>query len=667
MRFTIDVDTGGTFTDGLFSNGKEVKRAKVDTTPHDLTLSWLNCMREGAQKFGFSSLQEFLEQVDIIRWSSTVASNVVAERKGPKLGLFVTDGHQEDLYSSGSPSSAFGHLIEKSNVEAVKLPLNTDELLIQLKNLLEKGVRRICISMQDGLKNRQTEMKIKEVFDEQYPDHYLGNVPLLLGSDICKHPDDMTRTYVALLNSYVHGPMAHAMFKAEDDLREQGFLKTLLLGHTDGGVARVSKTKPFDTIESGPIFGIHAGAYWANVYKFPHVITLDVGGTTTKIGLIEGFRPALRRDPEIFGIPLKQTMVDLTSIPLGGGTVAKVTKNSLHLGPESMGAYPGPAGYDLGGAEATLTDAYFINGFLDPLYFSGGTKKINAKQAEKAILDRVAAPLKVDVHMAAYMIATKATDIIATEVTELIKRTGRSPGDFVLFAFGGNGAIVGCEVAKKAALKKVYAFSLGSVFSAFGSSVADISHNYEYSPMIAISEKKSLAEIVQWMTDEARRDMEGEGFGAGNVDFELEMFLHRKKDTRGPVSVVSPLSATGALQGTAAAMLDDWLQRSGLGLEGPDLLVELLRLRARVPAPKFQPPQFAKAGESPRDALKGERVGSRGTERIPVKIYDWDKLRTGNIIQGPCIIEGSDMTYILPRSWHLTMDSFQNAVLDRRI
>ena len=162
MAFTVDIDTGGTFTDGLFADGKEIKRVKVDTTPHDLTVSWLNCMREGAEKFGFATLGEFLEQVDIVRWSNTVASNVIVEHKGPKLGLFVTDGYQKTLYSSASKSPVFGHLIEEANVEAVKLPFETDELLIQIKKLLEKGVRRICISLKDGLRNIKDEMRIKD-------------------------------------------------------------------------------------------------------------------------------------------------------------------------------------------------------------------------------------------------------------------------------------------------------------------------------------------------------------------------------------------------------------------------------------------------------------------------------------------------------------------------
>lgn len=271
MGFTIDIDTGGTFTDGLFTNGAEIKRVKVDSTPHDLTVSWLKCMEEGAEKFGFSYLPDFLEEVDIVRWSNTVASNVIAERKGPKMGLFVTEGNKQTLYSTSGENPVLGHLIEAGNIDTVSQPVNTEELLIKLKELLEGGVRRICISLKDALKN-DDEATIKDIIEEQFPDHYLGHVPLLLGGDICKHPDDMTRTHKALLNSYVHGPLAQSMYKAEDELRNQGYLKPLLLGHTDGGVTRVSKTKPVDTIESGPIFGIHAEIIGLMFMIFPKLL-----------------------------------------------------------------------------------------------------------------------------------------------------------------------------------------------------------------------------------------------------------------------------------------------------------------------------------------------------------------------------------------------------------
>lgn len=666
MGYTVDIDTGGTFTDGLFTDGKEIKRVKVDTTPHDLTVSWIKCMNEGARKFGFSNLEALLEQVDIVRWSNTVASNVIVEGKGPKLGLFVTDGYEKTLYSSLPQSPAFGRLLEEVNVEAVKLPLDKDALLIQVKQLLEKGVRRICISLKDGLKDIENEIRIKQTFEDQYPDHYLGNVPLLLGGDICKHPDDMTRTHMSLLNSYVHGPMAQAMFKAEDEIRGHGYTKPLLLGHTDGGVARVSKTKPVDTIESGPIFGIHAGSYWANLYQIPNVITLDIGGTTSKIGLVKDFRPAVTRNADILGVPLKQTMLDLTSIALGGGTVARVTDRTLHLGPQSMGAYPGPACYDLGGTEATITDAYLIQGFLNPRYFAGGTKQLNLERAEKIVQEKVANPLGIGVKLAAYQITTVATQMVADKVLELINRTRKSPEDYHLFAFGGNGSMMGYDVARKIGIGDVHVFSLGSVLSAFGSSVADISHTYEYSPFLKATEGESLANIALWMVDEARRDMEGEGFDIGKVEAELELFLYDKKDLESLFQITFPWVVCNAAPKNMKDMISDSIKQSKLGSKASDLFVELLRLRVKTSAAKMLPSESPSSGKDPGPAFKEEREIWRGTEKVATKIYDWDKLQTGNTIAGPAIIEGSDTTYTVPRGWQFVMDSFQNGVLTRR-
>ena len=471
---------------------------------------------------------------------------------------------------------------------------------------------------------------------------------------------------MALLNSYVHGPMAQSMFKAEDEIREQGFLKPILLGHTDGGVARVSKTKPVDTIESGPIFGIHAGAYWADLYQIPHVITLDVGGTTTKIGLLEGFRPATTREPHILGVPLSKTALDLTSIALGGGTVANMTNSTLQLGPQSMGAYPGPACYDLGGTEATLTDAYLVKGFLDPEYFSGGTKKLNRERARKIIHEKVADPLVVDLQIAAYQITNLATKMIADEITELIQRTGGTPHDYTLFAFGGNGAIVGCEIAEKADIEKVFVFSLGSVLSAFGSSVADISHTYEYSPILSVAETKSLVDIVQWMIDEARRDMEGEGFDLINVEAELELALYSKKDPEKLSQLTCPWTVSNIEKKAQIKMLNDCLKKSKLSSKNADMVVEVLRLRTKTAIPKIKSHEFKSGSKDPESAFKVEREVLHGEKKVNTKVYEWDKLQTDNVISGPAIIEGIDTTYIVPRGWQFVMDSYRNGVLERR-
>ena len=173
---------------------------------------------------------------------------------------------------------------------------------------------------------------------EQYAEHYLGSIPALTGEEICKHPDDMTRTHAALLNTYVHGPMAASLFKLEDELRERGYILPLLIGHIDGGVAKVSKTTPLNTIESGPIFGVHGGAYFARIYNLQKVITLDVGGTTSKIGLVLDGKPVTANPNAIFGIPLNVPLIDLHSLALGGGTITRVaTDSTIKLGPKSSG------------------------------------------------------------------------------------------------------------------------------------------------------------------------------------------------------------------------------------------------------------------------------------------------------------------------------------------
>ncbi len=662
MGFTADIDTGGTFTDGLFTDGTRVERVKVDTTPHDHTVAWINCLRQGGAKFGFSLLRDFLEQVEIMRWSSTVATNVIAERKGPKLGLFVTEGFEKSLYSNSRKSPLIGYLVDEANIAGVRLPLDTETLLGRIKQLLETGVRRICISLKNGLQD-DDEIKIKEVFEEQYPDHYLGNVPLLLGRDILKHFDDMTRTNTALMNSYVHGPMALTMFKAEDELRDRGFQKPLLVGRTDGGVARVSKTKPVDTIESGPIFGIHAGAYWARLYELPFVITLDVGGTTSKIGLVEDFRPAITREPDILDIPLKQNMLDLRSIALGGGSVAKANGKDVRLGPQSMGAYPGPACYDLGGTQATLTDAFLVKGFLDAGYFSGGAKKVNVDRAANMITESVATPLGLDLEQAAYVISAKATDLIAEEIKKVLARTKQSPSEVALFAFGGNGGMVGCEAAKKVGIKTVYFFSNGSVLSAFGSSVADVSHAYEYSASVGVDKVDSLSDAVEWMVQEAVLDMDGEGFSRSSLEAELELVLYDERDRNKVIQLSCPWDIHK--EGEKPSISQTLQQAANGGLPSGSI-VDMVRLHVRAPIAKGEPPTWSDEGPDSNEAFKKDRDVYRDTEKVQSRVFDWDKLKTGNIVPGHAVIEGTDTTCVVPRGWELCIDRFRNGVVKRR-
>ena len=242
--YSVDIDVGGTLTDGIFSDGRSVVCAKVDSTPHDLTVCLFECLTQGATQLGYSDLSSFLEHVELLRWSTTITSNVLAELRGPKIGLIVTQGHERDLYGEQRLSPILSRIVDEKNIIGVEAAYAPEKLLAVVRSLLENGVRRICISLQGALQNPQHEQQIKQIIDEQYPDHYLGSAPVLTGSDICQNTDDMTRTCYAVINAYTHSALAATLFKAEDELRyTQGYSRAFLISHINGGVAGVSKTR----------------------------------------------------------------------------------------------------------------------------------------------------------------------------------------------------------------------------------------------------------------------------------------------------------------------------------------------------------------------------------------------------------------------------------------
>ena len=568
------------------------------------------------------------------------------------------------MYSPTTPSPAIGFIVDRNKIIGISQPVDDNEVLKEIKGLLEGGIRRICICLKGSFYDNRDECQIKSIMAEQYPEHYLGSIPILTGEEICKHPDDMSRCHGALLNAYVHGPMAASLFKLEDELRGKGYILPLLIGHTDGGVAKVSKTKPLSTIESGPIFGIHGSGYFAGIYNLEKVITLDVGGTTSKIGLILDGKPATSNPSAIFDIPMNIPLIDLHSLALGGGTVARPSSDSeITLGPRSMGSYPGPAAYDLGGTEATLTDALLVLKYLDSNYYAGGTRKLNIARAEQVIEEMVAKPLGIDLVKAAHMILDEALNMIAGEIKRVVKNVGINPQEFVLFGFGGNGGLLSCNIAEKIGVNQVCIFSIGSVFSAFGSSIADISHTYEYAPCVPLEDFKRLHSVVSQLRQEALRDMKGEGLNLAKVEIDLYLEIgdgenrpipiechYLDFDKRSDVEVLRKLFAKKASP--------DYRQ--------DNLRVELLKLKAHHPAPSYKPAVFPIEESDSGSALKGEREIISGDKLLTASIYDRNLLNNGNYVNGPAIIEAVDTTCLVPTGWELNIDKYKNGFINRK-
>ena len=645
-RYTVDIDVGGTLTDGLYSDGQVVTPVKVETTPHDFTVCFFENLKAGATELGFGDLKSFLAEVAVIRWSATIATNIVAERKGPRIGLLVSAGTGEELYGAGR-SAAVDHVVAPENIVALPAEASDADTLAAIRKLLENGVRRIAVSVAGAFEDNSAELAVKDLVDENFPDHYLGAVPLMLGSEICRHPDDQTRTHMALVNAYVHTPLAVSLFKAEDQLMgEFGYRRPLYIAHVNGGVARVAKTTAVDTAESSPYFGLNACAWFARLYGEPRVLAVDVGGTTTKVGVILDGQPVTSERGDILGVPVQTPWTLLRSGAIGGGSIAVATGGELKLGPSSQGAIPGPACYDLGGREATLTDAFVVAGLLNPKRFLGGRRELRVDLAEDAIRGRVAEPLGIGVDEAAIRIVDRAAEMVAELVRQTLADAGVGSEGFRAFCFGGNGANFAVPVCERLGLVSASVFSLGPVLSAFGSSVAEICHLHEQWPYLDLASEgtgDAIGQIVETGLREVRRDLEGERLDVDAARFEGEVTIAR--DGRAEVHSLPP-------DPSAIPEAVDSL-RAGGGI------VERVCVRGLSPVPRYEP------HPEPADDHAAPVAGKRTIAGAGAAVLTWEHLHPGATATGPAVLESETNTCAIPEGWSLQIDGFGNALLER--
>jgi N-methylhydantoinase A len=632
--YNVDIDTGGTMTDGLVSGNDSVVALKVETTPHDVTIAFTDVLEAARAQFGYSDLRSFLDQVEVIRWSSTITSNALAQRIGPKLGLLVSAGHEKDLYdlSGGLAAHAVGTLIDAEDIAGI--PPDGDDAVVRqaVKDLLDKGIRRITISLEGAFADSSGELAVVEMLGSDYPDHFLGSIPALAASEIARRPDDATRTAAALINAYVHPTLATSLYRAEEIVREQhGWRRNMLIGHIGGGVARIGKTKAFDTIESGPVFGTHACAAAAARHGDAKIIAVDVGGTTAKASAVADGRVVMRPTGDLFGIPLKLDLPLLRSIALGGGSVARARDGRVVLGPDSMGAAPGPACYGLGGRNATLTDAFVACGLVSPTSFLGGRRVLDTGKARAAIAKHVGEPLGLNTDAAARAIVDAAYDQVAGLAAETARQAGWDPAEVTLYAYGGNGPLFITPVAERLGISTARMFRFGNVYSAFGSAISDVVHVYE-SAISGMTLKDVLARAAQ-LSAEAGRDLRGEGFDPAAATLSWEV----RSDTA---------AEYGA--GPDPAVLLDRLGAAPT----------LLRLTARFPLPTLEQPDVEKAAHDASPGARTSPFGHNGS--IPVHQFP---ALPGTTTAGPLLVDADTFTWLVTDGWSLSVDTLGDASL----
>jgi N-methylhydantoinase A len=620
QRITIDIDTGGTFTDGVVSTGGETWPIKVLTTPHDLTIALRELIGEAAGRVGVEE-SELLRRVESIRYSTTLGTNTIIERSGPRLGLLVSPAALE-VVRAAPAGTLVADILDPLDWHVRPVALTGDDeadrepVLRAVEELLEGGAERLVVVLPDA--DGGSEEAVRRIVFGEYPRHILGALPVLFSTELAPDTDVARRVATAVLNAYLHPQLETFLYEAESVLRARGLHRPLFVFCNDGTTNRVAKVTALKTHNSGPAGGVEAARALARHYRLDQVATIDIGGTSTDVAFLTGAAIEERRRGGIEGTELSLPMRRIDALGGGGGTIAEVAGGALQLGPRSAGAAPGPACFGFGGTEATVTDANLTLGVFDPGQRFAGRVALDSGRARRAVEQHVAEPLGLTVEAAAHAVRDALERRIADHLRAGFDERGR--GDSVLIAFGGGGAVHAARIAEHAGIGRVLIPGLASVCSAFGIGFADVEHRYG---RIVPAGEDALAESAEReLTERARIDMRGEGFSLDDVTFQTT----RTSADDGTVDV--GLTARAAL---------------------PHIAFDVRERPATAPAPAAS-----------RD------VWWDGEQPTRTPVYSAAAVdATHARIAGPAIVAGDIVTVCVPPGWALERDEYDQSFLTR--
>ncbi len=631
MAWMVTIDNGSTFTDGCLLADGELSTVKVLTTPYDLMRCFVDVFKGLAREAGLASESELLRRVEEVRYSTTSGTNALLVRKGVRVGVITGPDGTADLYGLRRTDPSLVDALVGDRVVAYVVGEGLardvdDRILPPIRQLLARGAQWIVVSLPEPWGAR-AERDFKRSHMKLLPGHLLGSVPVLYSREICADPDDARRTATAILNGFLHREMARFLYHAEAWVRDHHVAQPLRIMRNDGACGRVAKTTAVKTLDSGPMGGLAGAAALARISGESKLVTLDVGGTSSDIGVIDGDRPAFDLFGSVHGLPLSFSFPQLRTAALGGGSLFRVEGGAIRIGPESAGALPGPACFGRGGNEATLTDAALIVGYLDAKRFAAGAIALRTELAAKAIEERIAKPLGLQGASAGAAAMIEAfADRLAAEVSLVLGRRGWKPADTALAVFGGSGPLLSCLVADRMGLRRVIVPPASSSFSALGVGFSELAHEYRAlltGPVAADAWRM----VVEELRERAQRDM----FGEGVEGVECRVTMRARDEDGGAEHAVSdsrdPPESLRAGKGRFA--LDYRLGVTGSG---------------RKEFPRW-------AAEGARAEHAGERIVLVGRETRSVRVLDAGAL--GGTVSGPCLLETPFWSAVVPTGWNV--------------
>ena len=689
-RYRVGVDIGGTFTDiVLLGADGTLHTKKISSSVGDYARAIVDGLSELFVETGLAG-----DAIDEIRHGTTVASNAILEHKGARVGLVTTKGFRDvleirtlrmprlyDLAWEKPPPLVERYLrqVVDERVDArgrIERALDPRDAERAVDALLAEKVEAIAVCLLNSFANPRHELMIKEVIERKAP-----GLKLSVSYEVLPEIKEYERTSTTVINAYVMPIVASYLRALRQGLDKAGIPARLLLMQSNGGLTsdQAAAERPMNIIESGPAGGVVGAQALARAKSVPKIITFDMGGTTAKASMVEDGEVARASEYSVgagimtgsrlltgAGYILKVPAIDLAEVGAGGGSLVWIDGGgALQIGPESAGALPGPVCYDKGGDTPTVTDANVVLGYINPAHLVGGALQLNADKARRAFADKVAKPLGLALEKAAYGAHQIAASNMIRAIKSISTERGRDPREFALFAFGGNGPLFACGMAKSLGMSRVVVPPSAGLFSSFGLLYADVEHHYSRT-FRRLLRQADLAEIERaWtaLADQATAQLAAEEFTADRMRLRRSAALHYQGQSY-ELTVPVP---DGAIDARMVEHLEEAfgqehektyghragkdepvelvsIQIVGQGLRDGSAIPERLKPSRAEPQPP--PPRRAYFGDAGWLATPIVRRSDPTAER-----------------RGPFIVEEYDATCVVPPDATASLDSAGNIVI----
>ncbi len=688
----IGIDVGGTFTDlvGLDEKTEKIHYTKISTTPWDLAEGVINGIYELLEIAGVPAVENSASaDIEGIVHGTTIGTNALIERKGALTGLITTEGFRDVLeigrvqrppealydFTIDNPLPLVPRYLRQEAKERigsageVVIPFDEASARRAVKILRDHGVKSIAVCFLFSFLNNSHEKRMAEIITEEIPDAYIT-----LSSHIAPEFREYERTSTAVLNAYLLPVIKVYLDNLSSRLQHDFQVTDLRIMQASGGsmTVKVARERAVNTVNSGPAGGTLAGAFIGSAIEQTKLITVDMGGTSFDIGLVEGGKPRVSSDGNLEKFPAKIPMVNIYAIGAGGGSIARIEPGGiLEVGPESAGAEPGPVCYGRGGERPTVTDANLILGRLNPAYFLGGRMTLDTEAAKHAVESLIASEMALPVEEAAAGIIRVINAKMAKGITARTTQKGLDIREFALMAFGGAGALHAVEIAEELGIDRVVIPPLAGNLSALGLLVADARHDYVQPIMRSESEvtPEEVTAILSDLKQQGRAQLEAERIPADRMEFIYSTDL-RFEGQSYDLNVLFPDQKT-IDQSVLDRVKSDFhkLHEKVYAFKAVDEVTEWVNLRVTAvgKASDLELPEKS----VPENGQKLEKKQKRkvyffGKGFLDVPVYERDSLVCGAELTGPCLIEEIISTTVLPPDWMLKVDKISNLLLAMR-